>query len=548
MRFLLSVCLVLVLLIVDHAYGQSVIKPTEGKERFNFFDLELLKSLASSEKGNLLVSPVSVKAALAMILEGAGGKSAKELREALRLTDDVKDTRIQFRNFLNSLQVNTPGTKVEAANQVFLSQNITPQTQYETMLKNHYFSNIEKVDFSKPIVAAEVINRWVNMLTHGLIPVLVEPGKLSSSTKLMIANAIYFKGKWKNAFDFDKTTVKCFYIDVNVCLDTYSMESVNVYNFAYIPSLKAHAVELPYEGDKFSLMLLLPTTPLGIAQLVRDLTHISLHNIVSALQPTELLISLPRFKIDYNTDLLHKLNELGIQEIFTPNANLSGIVQWANDDLHISNVLHKGVIDVNEEGTEAAAATGTIVVPLMGTALPKLNFNHPFLFFLRNTESGDILFAGRLSQPDEVKSTEVGNRNGVASSGQSGILAQKPPATVTSSTTSVYTTNLMTTKPPSHKSNILIYPSRNMNMYDGAIARSKLSPESQQNVGNTPKSPNAVNLGDGHMEIYLNAPAPTQILNNNSKANKMKFPTPNETQVLASENTNQNYSDRIHFT
>lgn len=381
----------------------------ESRDRFNFFDLELLKSLAASQYGNLLFSPASVKAALGMILEGAAGKSAKELQEALRLPDDEKATREQFTNLLNSLQVNNPPNTVEAANQIFLSHTITPQPQYETILKKHYMAQIEKVDFSSPVSAAQFINRWVNVLTHGHIPSLVESDSLSRNTKLMIANAMYFKGKWRNAFDFDKTSVKCFYVEANQCLDTYFMEIVSVYNYAYISNLNAHAVELPYEGNQFSLLLLLPTKRNAIRQMIRDLTHVSLHNIVSSLEATDILISVPRFSIDYSTDLTQKLNELGIQEVFSINANLTGMVQWGNQPLHISNIFHKAKIEINEEGTVAAAATGTLVVPLMGTSLPKLIFNHPFLFFLRNTETGDILFAGRMSEPEAAKQPALGS-------------------------------------------------------------------------------------------------------------------------------------------
>uniref|UniRef100_A0A1V1FYH4 Putative serine protease 27 n=1 Tax=Reticulitermes speratus TaxID=60591 RepID=A0A1V1FYH4_9NEOP len=402
-------------LMVQQSAGQlsslRVKQEAESKDRFNFFDLELLKVLASSQLGNLLLSPACVKASLAMLLEGAAGNSAKQVKEALRLPDDETVIRRHFSNFLNSLQVNKPPNVVEAANQIFLSNTIAAQPKYQNILKKYYDAEMERVDFSSPGYAAQAINRWVNMLTHGQIPSLVDPGSISRNTKMMLASAMYFKGKWKNAFDLDKTTQNCFYVEVNQCFNANFMETVNIYNYAYIGSLNAHAVELPYEGNQFSLLLLLPTKRNADQQLIRDLSHASLHHIVSSLEATDILISLPRFSIDYSTDLIQTLNELGVQEVFSTNANLTGMVQWINFDLHVSNFLHKAKIEINEDGTVAAAATGTLVVPLMGTSIPKLIFDHPFLFFLRNTETGDILFAGRMSQPEAAKQHILGPVN-----------------------------------------------------------------------------------------------------------------------------------------
>lgn len=394
------------LMVQQSASQQSSIRAkleAESKDRFNFFDLDLLKAMASSQYGNLLLSPASIKFSLAMLLEGAGGNSAKEVKEALRLPDDEKVVRQQFYNLLNSLQVKNPPNVVEAGNRIFISSTFSPQQQYQITLNQYYRADIARVDFLSPLYAAQSINGWVNMVTHGQIPSLVDPGSISRRTNLMLTSAMYFKGKWQHAFDLDKTTQSCFYVDVGQCFNANFMENVNIYKYAYSGSLEAQAVELPYEGHQFSLLLLLPTKRNAIQQLIRDLSHASLHNIVSSLEATDILISLPRFSIDYSTDLVHALNELKIEEIFSTNANLTGMIQLANYELHVSNFLHKAKIEISEEGTVAAAATGTLVVPLMGTSIPKLIFDHPFLFFLRNTQTGDILFAGRVSQPEPAK-------------------------------------------------------------------------------------------------------------------------------------------------
>ncbi|XP_021937997.1 serine protease inhibitor 42Dd-like isoform X2 [Zootermopsis nevadensis] len=515
-----------------------------------------------------------------MVLEGARGKSAKELKEALRLPEDERAVWAHFSNFLNSLQVNNPSNRVEAANQIFFSHTITPQQQYEGILKKHYMTEIEKVDFTSPVYAAELINTWVNMHTHGQIPSLVDPGSLSANTKLMLVNALYFKGKWKYAFDFDKTSVKCFYVDVNQCLDSYFMESVKVYNYAYINNLHAHAVELPYEGNKFSLLLLLPNKPNTAHQLVRDLTHVSLHNIVSSLDATEILVSVPRFSIDYSTDLIHKLIELGIQDIFSTNANLTGMVQWGSHNFHISNIFHKAKIEINEEGTVAAAATGTLIVPLISMSLPKLIFNHPFLFFLRNTETGDVLFAGRMSQPEAARQPVVGSLSESELSELTQSIFTSKPATgaeVPVSNTNqasvpaggTFNTN---SKPPVPQiqptiRNHYSYPNNvnNGNNFPSSASsqtyRSSLQPRSANN--NPSQSNTAQYKPYGNSEIYhasnpdtvgvQYAHAPVQFSSVSgsyaSSTNSAQYPSDvNKTPQTGVRNINQSYNDRIHFS
>ncbi|PSN48955.1 hypothetical protein C0J52_11364 [Blattella germanica] len=396
----------------------------EGNERFNFFDLELLKSLASSMRGNLLLSPVSVKAALAMILEGAGGKSAKELKEALRLTDDVKATRTQFRNFLNSLQ-----------------------------------------------------------------------------------------------------------------------------------------------GEKFSLMLLLPTAINGIEQLVRDLTHISLHTIVSSLRTTEILISVPRFQIDFDTDLVNTLNELGVREIFSTNANLSGIVQGATVDLHIANVLHKAKINVTEEGTIATAAT----------ALPKLIFNHPFLFFLRNMESGDILFAGRLSEPEPAKQSPSVFDTGFPASAQSTskpisvagpshstFNPVEPVATSSIPTNPIGSTDNSKFQSPQIKPNPnnFFYSPRTIN--DTPVVQGQNLPTPTTGInGNNQVQPNVVQYQPegmyrvGQYSSHSSSsgtynPVPTQnivpVVSSNTSNGQFKSLSNESPPAVGNNNANPNYNDRYLFS
>nr|QIR83413.1 serpin 6 [Locusta migratoria] len=370
-------------------------------DRFNYFDIELIQEATKRQDGNVLISPVSIKAALLMVLEGAVGKSAEEIRDVLRLPEEKDSYRIKTQQFLRRLDVRSPSITIETGNNLFISNDLKPYSEYRSAMQEYYSANISEVEFTSPTKAATTINDWVSRVTHGLIPKLVEAEGLPADTKLMMTNAVYFKGKWKIAFDVDGTTVRCFYKQNLECQRSYFMETLSYFKYGYISALDAEAVEILYNDDQFSMVILLPTKRNNINKLIRDLTHSPLSDTIGKLQLTEVLVSIPRFNITYNSELIPVLEKLGVQEVFGAHANLSGIASDIGT-AHISQVLHATKIEVNEEGTIAGAGTGVLVVPLMGTTIPRFRADSPFLFFIRDTVTGSILFGGRVSTPDAV--------------------------------------------------------------------------------------------------------------------------------------------------
>lgn len=371
--------------------------PDSVSSRFNFFDLELLQSF--DDKRNYFISPASIKATLGMILEGARGSCAAEISRALRIPADQSTNRKRLSSILYDFNSKTGTTIVESANAAFISNIYHVVPEYETNLRTYYKAQVSSVDFSQNDLAARLINSWVYEKTHGLINDIITPANFNTDATLVIVNALYFQGKWKNEFEERSTSIKCFY-GRNGCINAKMMQTVDNFNYKYISSLDAEAISLPYGDGQYSMLVILPSKQQSVDLLVRDIKFVPIASIVNMLEPTEVFVNLPRFEIDHTADMVSDLQKLGIEEIFGPNANLSGIIQ--RGQIKINNIIHKAKIEVNEKGTIAAGATGVIVIPLMGTSMPRFVADRPFLFFIYQANTKNILFAGRLNEVKEV--------------------------------------------------------------------------------------------------------------------------------------------------
>ncbi|GLG99194.1 Serpin B8 [Gryllus bimaculatus] len=353
LRFLTVLSVVLGMTLGQHFLGSG---RQHAPNRFNFFDIELLKEVIRQEGAhNFVISPASAKA------------------------------------------VKHPGTAVEIANQIFVSPEITVNHLYQEALTNIYLSGTQNVEFTNPQLAASTINGWVLKNTHGLIRTLVAPQAMNPQTKALVANALYFRGRWAVPFDKRATTVRCFYPIPSVCKNANFMETVGQHSFANLRDLNAKALEISYQGSKFSMLFLLPNN--DIDELLRDLSYQPLNTIIPKLESTTVVVSIPRFAIEFDVDLTASLTNLGIKDLFTPAANLSGMVQ-KGENVFINKVFQKVVLEIDEEGTVGAAASGAVAVPLQGPTLPRFQASRPFLFFVRDIETGNYLFAGFVEQPE----------------------------------------------------------------------------------------------------------------------------------------------------
>ncbi|XP_046387796.1 serpin B4-like [Ischnura elegans] len=265
-------------------------------------------------------------------------------------------------------------------------------------ITRYYGAELTFADFSKSAETAAVINGWASDVTHGLITEIISPASVSPDTQLFLGNVVYFKGAWENAFDPAQSKPGKFYLPSGDETEVTMMDQLNYFKYAEIDSLNAKAVELPYQGNKFSMLLLLPNEREGMTQMLRDLPHNPLSSIVAQLELREVQVTIPRFQSDFTLDMVSPLRSLGIEHVFLSlEGSLPGISTRV--PLKVDGIQHTVKIIVNEQGSEAAGATGILVVPLMGATVPKFEADHSFLFFIRDIETGAFLFAGKMAHP-----------------------------------------------------------------------------------------------------------------------------------------------------
>ncbi|XP_050556304.1 leukocyte elastase inhibitor [Spodoptera frugiperda] len=365
--------------------------------RLNYFDIDLLRYVAEGKSGNVMVSPASIKSTLAMLMEGAQGATAREIQTALRLLPYKTDYREQLSQFMMDLEINSSSVTVHNANGLFVSKPLQLKKEYEMLAKRVYFSKVNKLDFNDPRTAADEINGWVNSKTGGLIPAILDQAHINPKAELLLTSALYFKGTWLNEFDRKQTHGECFYRN-GVCKTVAMMNLEAELNYAHVDDLRAHALELPYQNKRYSMMILMPQDRDAGLALIRDLPYIGLLKISNMLQPTPVVLTMPKFTVVYGDDMVAPLKNMGISTLFSPAANLSGIIDGA--EAHLNTIFHKVYMSVDEKGTIAAAATADMLVPLMNNFVPLL-VNRPFIFFIWDNEKGVVLFEGKIEEPTE---------------------------------------------------------------------------------------------------------------------------------------------------
>jgi serpin B len=368
--------------------------PTEA------FGLDLL---GAGPKGNLVVSPESVATALAMAGSGAAGDTAEQIARTLELKGPARfDTVGNLETKLLAAQAAAAEGKPDAptfemANGLFAQQGLALKQSFVDGLAGHFGAAPESVDFAgDPIGALGTINGWGSEHTHGVIPEMLP--ELPGEAKLVLTNAVYLKAKWKQEFKESNTFPAPFYRADGEWAQTEFMHQTKRLLYGAGPGYEA--VELPYKASTLSLLVVLPTDG-GVAGLEDRLRETKLGGVALGLSPETVKLSLPRFNLRTETDLTGELEKLGMTVPFSEAADFSGITQAP--PLKIAAVEHIADIEVDEEGTEAAATTGVTMVerskPMTRRKFVTFKADHPFLFFVRDDESGAVLFAGRFTAP-----------------------------------------------------------------------------------------------------------------------------------------------------
>ena len=384
---------------------------TEGN---NKFALELYARLRVG-KGNLFLSPYSISTALGMAYAGARSETESQMAEVLHFPTAVSEQvkppadpasgrqrfALEFGKIIKDLnhRGRAGGYELEVANALWGQKRYRFLDEFLETVKTNYDGQFSEVDFVKAAEdARKTINTWVEKETNNKIKDLISKGVLNSMTRLVLTNAIYFKGNWARQFKEERTRDAPFTLADGRKIDVAMMNQTA--EFGYIQADTFQGLELPYADDELSMIVLLPIKYDGLSELEKTLTLDNLSQWLAKLHKRKVVVSIPRFKMTSQFSLASVLKSLGMKNAFSAGADFSGMNGQRN--LFISAVIHKAYVDVNEEGTEAAAATGvTMTLTSIGPArTPVFRADHPFLFLIRDNNSGSILFFGRLMNPD----------------------------------------------------------------------------------------------------------------------------------------------------
>ncbi|XP_049854616.1 serpin B8-like isoform X5 [Schistocerca gregaria] len=367
----------------------------QGNQKFTFSIYKIL----SEVEGNLFFSPASMQVILALVHLGAKGKTAQEIAKGLSLPSDKKTIEDGFRELMNQLK-GSDDTVLEAANKVYAQVSFPIKEEFRASAAK-FLAEAEEVDFIKETEKSRaIINEWVENKTHKKITNLMPEGTLDEFTRLVLVNAIYFKGLWNIPFKKEVTSPMPFHVTATETKTVDMMKLQKKFMYTEAEKLEAQVVELPYKGDQLSMVIILPKENDGLKKLETKLVGVNLPDILNKMRKVEVNLYVPKFKMEHKIDLNDSLKKLGMKTMFDgSNADFTGIND-SKPGLAVSKVLHKAFIEVNEEGTEAAAATGVAFVKCCAILNPPppvvFKADHPFLFLIVNRVHHAILFIGKV--------------------------------------------------------------------------------------------------------------------------------------------------------
>ncbi|XP_026218859.1 serpin peptidase inhibitor, clade B (ovalbumin), member 1, like 3 isoform X2 [Anabas testudineus] len=371
------------------------------------FSLALFKKLGDNDKtANIFYSPFSISSALAMVMLGARGNTATQMSECLKTKDCQDDVHTCFAQLLNELNKPDAPYSLSVANRLYGEKSYQFVEDFLGKTRKNYNAELESVDFKANSEAARLnINGWVEKQTQGKIKDLLAKGVLDALTRLVLVNAIYFKGNWNKKFQENATTDAEFRLNKNGTKPVKMMHQKAKFPLTYIPEGDCQILEMPYQGKELSMLIFLPNSiedsSTGLEKLEKELTY---ERFVEWTRPdmmneVEVQVALPRFKMEDSYDMKNVLVSMGMQDAFDMALSDFSGMSPAND-LVLSKVVHKAFVEVNEEGTEAAAATAAIMMLRCAMRTPTFIADHPFLFFIRHNPTKSILFVGRYCSPN----------------------------------------------------------------------------------------------------------------------------------------------------
>jgi len=406
LRSLLSTCLALpVALRAAEVPATTTSDRAEATRGNNAFAIELYGRLRN-QTGNLFFSPESISTALAMTYAGARADTAAEMAKTLHFTMPPGHLHPAMGALLRDRNAAHDSYHLKEADALWVQTGYSLLPEFIKLNKDNYEADLNQVDFINATEASrQTINVWVEKRTENKIRELLQPGSLDRDTRLVLTNAIYFKGDWEKQFKKEDTKDEDFRLFAGRAIKTPLMHMTKSFN--YFEGDSFQALEIPYKKKELSMIVLLPKAMEGLSAFEQSLTPAKWQQLQGQLRPAQtVIVTMPKFKMEAQFGLKDTLIAMGMKKAFDMKmADFSGVASreamQRDGNLSISAVIHKAYVDVNEEGTEAAAATAVGVLASVARPTPPIIFraDHPFMFLIRDNRSGGILFMGRVTNP-----------------------------------------------------------------------------------------------------------------------------------------------------
>lgn len=378
------------------------------------FSVSLLRHLAATTEGNLFVSPHSIYQALLLAYFTAAGHTERAVKSVLQLPEDVGKVPIMHaykfdEKMLEARAANSSSYELRSANRLFIDQSQPVRECLAGILQD---TELQTMDFAhNPAQARQTINQWVESVTKGQIRDLIPEDGVHEQTKLILANAAYFKGLWQSQFPAENTHKEVFHISSSERGFVNMMKQKGSFNYKVSEPLGAHVLELPYKGHDVSMYILLPPFVKGMGVEGTGGVSGGVDGIISALTPEALLdlvddqlmarqveVAIPTFKVEQSADLVGTLEALGVGDLFKPSANLTSLT--GQPGITFDRIMHKAKIEVDEQGTKAAGATALFAFRSSRPLTPiQFICNHPFVYMLYDKGQKTVLFAGVYRTP-----------------------------------------------------------------------------------------------------------------------------------------------------
>ena len=370
----------------------------------NTFGVNLLAKLSEldDEKENIFISPLSISIALGMALHGAEGETQEEMKQVLEFHNmSIDDINESYRGLLDLLPYIDPDVELLIANSMWYRIGFPVLDSYIESNKKYFDAEVDALDFNLP-EASDIINNWVNEKTKGLIEDIV-PEEIDPLTVMYLINAVYFKGDWAIQFDKEDTRDADFKLDDGSTIPVKMMHQKDSFRVS-LSNQDVSVIDLPYSDGHYSMTIVLPPQDVSIHEFTGSMTNEKWQSWLDKLPEDlwEIDVYLPRFTLEYKESLVDVLKALGMKKAFDSyDAEFDGIydrAQVGGENIYISNVMHKTFVDVDEEGTEAAAATS--VEFGVTSAPPAFRADRPFVMAIRENSSDTILFIGKVVEPE----------------------------------------------------------------------------------------------------------------------------------------------------